>query len=237
MIDLTTEILNLENAFMERIKTFGQLSQVEQIALAAELDFFEELQRLGLTNIINKLQEDNLSVLVQIAGERLNGISSIIASELNDILELDADVILRSGQAYSQQFKSRLLKGLVAGDSISEMLKDFNIPNFKWNWNIAAMDTAISEFQATALSKVFEDSPKQKFKLTGPYDKKTRCECKAVLNNQGDGFTKEEIDKGAATKLVKEHCLKVKPESQVYNWVFRGGFNCRHYWEPVENET
>ena len=114
------------------------------------------------------------------------------------------------------------------------MLSDFNIPGFRYNWNITALTTAEDEFHSIATAKIWEDEPEAHFRLEGALDDRTRCECRAVMRNQPKGgWTKKEIDKGAATKIAEQFCPDVKPESQKYTWRFRGGFNCRHRWEVV----
>jgi hypothetical protein len=77
------------------------------------------------------------------------------------------------------------------------------------------------------MANLFQDSPDVRFKLAGPVDNRTRCQCKAVMMFQPkDGLTKKEIDEDAWTKLALEHCLKFINK---YTFVNRGGFNCRHF--------
>jgi len=231
---LANELDALELAFIARLRNYGSLSLVEQYKTIAALDFFQELREAGLSNVLSDLESDYINI-IRMSSSRMPGVSAITLSELEILMDLDAEAILRSGQGYSNVFKSRMLKSMIFGEDINTILADFRIPEFKHNWNIAAIQTAKDQFHAAAVGKIYEESPEQRFRLTGPLDGKTRCECRAVLEHQRkDGFTQNEIAKGAATKIVKQFCLEVKPESQIYNWIGRGGFNCRHYWEPTD---
>ena len=209
----------------------------EQRALIEGQNFEALVEALLLARVITPLASIQQDIVLNLQNE--SGLSdNEMIPVLNDydlIAQLDQNAILRSGAQYGNQFKSQLLKGLNAGQTVQQMLTETNIPNFKFNWNITAYNTAIEQFEASATAAVFENDPRQRFKLAGPLDDKTRCECRAVLNGQPkEGWTKGEIDRGAATKIVKRDCPEVKPESQVYSWVGRGGFNCRHAWRAVE---
>ena len=232
---LANELDALELAFIARLRNYGSLSLVEQYKTIAALDFFQELMsEAGLSDVLNDLESDYINI-IRMSSTRMPGVSAITLSELEILMDLDAEAILRSGQGYSNVFKSRMLKSMIFGEDINAILADFRIPEFKHNWNIAAIQTAKDQFHAAAVGKIYEESPEQRFELTGPLDGKTRCECRAVLDYQKKGgWTRAEINKGEATKIVKQHCPKVKPESQIYDWIGRGGFNCRHYWEPTE---
>ena len=235
MIELLSQNLDaLEIAFINRVRRYSTTRYIDQIRLAAELDFFKELQAAGLSNVLNELEQGYADIIKDIAKQRVKGIDPLSLEELQTISDLDVRSVLRSGQQYADQFQSRMLKGLIAGEDIKTMLSDFNIPGFKYNWNITALATAEDEFHSIATAKIYEDEPNARFELVGVKDNRTRCECLAVLDHQPEsGWTKKEIDNGEATKIVKQYCPKVKPESQKYTWRFRGGFNCRHRWAVI----
>ena len=237
MIELLNQNLEaLQLRFIQRIRNYGTLSYTEQVQLAAQLDFFKELQGAGFSKVLDTLEQGYADIIKDVASKKVRGIDVLALEDLQLISDLDGASLLRSGEAYSYQFKSRLFKGLIQGENIRQMLSDFRIPEFKYNWNITALTTAEDEFHSIATAKIWADEPEARFKLEGVLDDRTRCECAAVLRNQPEnGFTKKEIDNGEATKIVKEHCPKVSPESQEYTWRMRGGFNCRHRWEVYEN--
>lgn len=230
---LEKELKGLEEAFLSRIKRLSKenLSQIEIIKLANELDLFNELQDLGLTKIIQKLDEEYSSIVESLLDQNKAGTAGLNIEQLKIIARLDAESLLGRAEAYANQFKSKWLKGLLAGEdtaTIADSLEDIGLRS---NQVISAITTAKDEFNAIATATIFENDPEQRFVLAGPFDKRTRCQCRAVLDFQPEeGLTKQEIDEGAWTRLAKEHCPKFKGE---YTWTFRGGFNCRHYPEPV----
>ena len=229
----------LEDEFIAKIKQFDNLSRSEQIRLAYEFDALRELYDSGFESIVDAIQDDYFNTMQRLEKFKVDGINAVTFEEMNILLEQDVKPVLRSGEAYAESFKARLLKSFIRGENVNEILRDYNIPGFRYNWNITAIEQAKSEFEATATAKVFEDTPNQKFKLVGANDVRTRPECKAVLKYQPkDGFTKGEVDSGSVTKIVKQHYMEftrnvLKDETLIYSWSHRGGFNCRHRWEPV----
>ena len=224
---LESELQQLEDRFLSRVKIFNQLSQTEKINLAIETDFFAELERLGLTRVLQKLQSEYAGIVGEITKLKPGGIEPIQYVELQTLMDLDTESLLNTARSYSSQFKSSLLKGLVSGESTSDIVSRLGDIGLKTNQTIAAVTTAKDEFNAASMAKVFEDSPDTRFKLAGPLDDRTRCQCKAVMLDQPkNGFTKAEIDEGAWTKIALSLCPKFDGK---YTFINRGGYNCRHF--------
>ena len=227
----------IQSNFIRRLKAYKG-DRAEGIRLYAQLDFLVELNEAGLDGLMQELEDEYIEVIRTLEQFKGSGISANSLDELQMIMDLDETQILRSGSEFADRFKSKLMKGLMAGENVDQILDGLSIPNFKENWKITAINTAVDEFRQVATAKVFEDTPEQKFKLVGPADVVTRPECQAVLKYQPkDGWTIGEINKGAATKIAKKHYMEFsqKPlddETLIYSWTFRGGFNCRHNWEP-----
>lgn len=239
MADITSELEQLEARFLTRIKQFNGLSQIEKIKLAAETDFFSELQGLGLTRVVERLQLEYGAILKELIKIKQEGISPATYEDLQIIMDLDSESILRSAQAYSAQFKSRLLKGFIAGEDTKSIIDSLGEIGLKNNQLIAAVNTSRDEFHSTSLAKLYEDSPDTRYVLAGPVDMRTRCECLTVMMKQPkSGFTKQEIDKGAWHKLAMKDCAKYMEritggKQNPYGFINRGGFNCRHRVEVV----
>lgn len=231
---LEGELEDLERLFRSRVAEYlrGGLTDVERIRLVAELDFFAELQANGLSDIIGRLEDEYAGIIQSLIKTPLGGISAFTLNDLELIVRLDAESILRSAEQFSSQFKSRLLKAFIAGEDTFDIIKNGQDFGLRTNQLVAAINTSRDQFQATALSKLFEDEPETRFKLSDfPFDDRTRCSCRAVITHQPEeGWTKEEIDNGAATKIALKYCPKFEGK---YGFVNRGGFNCRHVWEIV----
>ena len=103
------------------------------------------------------------------------------------------------------------------------------------------LNTAYQEYNAASTEALFKDT-EERFKLVGPDDIRTRPSCEAVLHYQDpNGYTIEEINKGAATSLVHKHASEyAKNPSSLeqalktpYTFILRGNWNCRHNWELI----
>lgn len=232
----------LVKIFIEKIEAVGYVNEVDILQLNQE---FETLKELAEPVIIQHLEKTYYKQLRALRGLNLVQTNSqdfggLTGEQFNAILQLDSDKILRSFSYATDEFREQLIKGLFVGEDYRALSKRIveEVP-MRLNWMIAATDATKDMTQAVLTEKVFSNKPEQKFILNGPIDSKTRCQCKAVLAYQPkSGFTVEEINNGAWTKIALEHCpkfFKDKATGGEYTWTFRGGFNCRHYAEPVED--
>jgi len=240
MIDLSILFGELELAFISRIRNgLSRYSLIEQAKIAETLNFFDELNAAGFQDTLSKIDSEYLLIINDLRKQRESDFTTITEQELQVLIDDDLRPILRSGEAYAEQFKARLIKGFALGEGVKEMFSDFSIPGFKYNWQVAARTTAIDEFHSVSTAKIYEDDPNQRFYLSHPIDARTRPECKAVHKYQPkEGFTFKQVKDGLLTNLAKQHYLEFtrkpyKDESTlVYNWRMRGGFNCRGRIEP-----
>lgn len=229
---LESELEKLEQDFTRRIRQYleGGLRGIDIARLYAELDLFQELNELGLNKVIETLKAEYTGIVEDIitkVEEKGFGVSGLKVNDLETIINLRADELLGNANAYALEFKSGLLQGIATGagdDEIVNKLKAY-VP-LKSNQLIAAVNTAREEFHSTAIAKLFEDDEDVRYKLAGPLDDRTRCQCKAVMMFQPEGgHTKKEIASGAWSKIARRHCPKFEGE---YTLISRGGFNCRH---------
>lgn len=229
---LESELRSLEQKFLDAISMFDNLTEAEKIQLAYQVDLFQELQDLGLSDVINKMLKEYAGILDDLLDKKEIGIGALRLTDLESIANLDAETLLGKAEAYTKEFRSALIKGFLTGQSTNEIKERLSSIGLASNQTIAAINTARDEYHSATLSKLFEDDPETRFKLSEfPLDEKTRCSCKAVILNQPkEGWTKEEIDRGAATNIVRKFCPKFEGE---YSFIRRGGFNCRHNWEII----
>jgi len=228
---LQKELEGLEASFIARLKAFDGLSYSQRIALAIQVDFFQELQEAGLSSVLKKMLSEYGGIISQLEKMKPAGVQAYTLKELDIVANLDAEMILGHAKNYATQFKSELIKGYVGGEDYKTIAARLSESRLATNQIIAAVTTAKDTFRATSIAKLFEDEPDTRFILQGILDNRTRCSCKAVLLNQSkEGSTKAEIDLGVWTKIAKQHCPKFEG---VYSFTFRGGFNCRHYPEII----
>ena len=228
---LEHELDLLEIAFWQRLRIFESLNYTQRLQLAIEVDFFQELQEAGLSKVFKRMMTEYGNIITDLEKYKTKGIAPYTIKELDLVARLDAEYLLGYAKNYAVQFKSSLIKGYVAGEdyrTIASRLQDSRLKN---NQIIAAVTTAKDTYRAVSVAKLFEDEPETRFKLNGIIDDRNRCQCRAVLFNQPEsGWTKSEIDAGGATAIARELCPKFEGQ---YSFIYRGGFNCRHYWEIV----
>ena len=198
----------------------SKLTDAELTILARELDFFEELNRLGYTNALSDLMDKYDDVATGVfaeASRRGLQVSVATAQSLELVKELDAMTLLGRAREYAGKLKTEMLKGIIAGEvgtkialrlgeTIGKELTGANV-------NMIVNDS-FAQFSNSATFKAFEEKTDQKFIYVGVRDNLNRQECADVLDDsQNDtGYTVDEI------------------ASLPVGLTDRGGFNCRHDW-------
>ena len=206
------------------IKMSSSLNTAQIVELGSTLNLLEEMSVLGYSTEVSRLMAQNLMELTAITasatalGVELGSVDLVSIQYLQD---LEITSILGEAQLYANQLKQELFNGLLTGESVESLagrLQD----NFgagkvlTSSQKMVAVSEGFSRLKATTTAKVFEGVPQQKFLLVGPLDGVTRDACFNMLSFQGDGLTRDEIDRHSD-----------------YSFIERGGFNCRHDWVPV----
>ena len=246
-VDFTQQLDEVQARFIKRIQGLlpANLGAVDLATLNAEIDFFKELNAAGYSDTLEQFLKEYDDIIIQVhqqaTARGLAGIVGVTATDLDLLINNEALFLLDKGRLYTQQFKNSVFRSIIGGETIGEILPTLQAIPLTDAQLTTAVTTSITRFNATATAKVFEESPDQKFVIAGPIDEKTRASCKAVLLNQPkEGFTKDEIDAGAWTRLAKEFMGSFKPtsseikvvETQGYTFIERGTFNCRHQPNP-----
>ena len=213
---------NVSQTLTQVSETLTQLDTSDLAIVARELDFLQELDRLGYNKAVNDLMNQYDNEIVEVFREaNKRGIQVNVASirSLELLKELDTTTLLGKAQEYSTTLKSELLKGIIAGESsesISNRLKE-QITTLTSTQTRLVVNDSFSRFASAAKFKAFEDLDDIRYTYTGPNDGRTRDACSQVLNDpqNAEGYTISEID---ALPVGKAE---------------RGGFNCRHEWDVV----
>ena len=236
MIDLEQILQQVENEVVRRLLQldFDELYKLpvdEIVQLAAQIEL------LGYDRLLNEIESDGrktLQGLVELAQTKKIVIDAGKIENYQKLIDLNTFQARKASEYHLSQILSATIFGNIAGENTNEIIKRIpsDIP-FSKSQLVAEIDQNVSRYNSAVTAGIF-DGEDQKFRLEGVLDNRTRCECQAILFNQPKkGFTKKEIDSGVATKIVKEKCPKVKDESAKYTWLDRGGYNCRHYWQPL----
>ena len=217
----------IQNKLNDQLPTLaGRLSRLsddELAILARELDFFQELNRLGYSDALNDLMneyDNTASKVFEQARSRGLQVQVATAQNLELIKELDATTLLGRARDFSSRYKSELLRGVIAGESgrqiANRLTTTIGTELTSANLNLIVNDS-FAKFSNSATFKAFADEPQTRYRYVGILDNKTRDICREVLEDSqnSQGYTMEEI-----------FDLPVGFDD-------RGGFNCRHDWVVV----
>ena len=216
-----SQIQNIENKLLDDLKTIARgmdkLSDTELVAIARELDFFQELLSRGYTNAVNGLMEAYEGKIEDISKEaKKRGITAIQGATIEQIQllqDLEAENLLGKATTYANELKDGLFKGIVSGERPSQIVARLadTIKLETHQLNVSVTD-GIRQFDDVARHKVFEGED-VRWTYVGPLDATTRDECQSTLNDEPTkGYTESEVNASATPFGV------------------RGGFNCRHSW-------
>lgn len=204
------------------------------VLLIFDTDFNQLLNDAGLDKTINKLESEYTKIVssdVKLAQSLGVSLPKKFDS-LQYLMETDADILLNNTKNFSNELKKKILNGFnnnLSSSQIMSLLKDTKLSESQI---VATLNTAQSQFRAASMATMFQDAPDVRFRLAHVMDNRNRCQCKAVyLNQDKNGYTKDEIDKGAWTKLAKQFCPKFDGE---YSFINRGGWNCRGFIQVVK---
>ena len=217
----------IQNKLNDQLPTLaGRLSRLsddELAVLARELDFFQELNRLGYSDALNDLMneyDNTASKVFEQARSRGLQVQVATAQNLELIKELDATTLLGRARDFSSRYKSELLRGVIAGESgrqiANRLTTTLGTELTSANLNLIVNDS-FAKFSNSATFKAFADEPQTRYRYVGVLDNNTRDICRQVLEDSqnSQGYTMEEI-----------FDLPVGFDD-------RGGFNCRHDWVVV----
>ena len=217
----------IQNKLNDQLPTLaGRLSRLsddELAVLARELDFFQELNRLGYSDALNDLMneyDNTASKVFEQARSRGLQVQVATAQNLELIKELDATTLLGRARDFSSRYKSELLRGVIAGESgrqiANRLTTTLGTELTSANLNLIVNDS-FAKFSNSATFKAFADEPQTRYRYVGILDNNTRDICREVLEDSqnSQGYTMEEI-----------FDLPVGFDD-------RGGFNCRHDWVVI----
>jgi len=226
--------------FQKRIELLfrsGSYKTTDLQQVIAEMDFFTELVDLGYMEDLKKFlraYDNEITVLVNEAKKiGVRNIGSGTIADLETLRDIDGEALLRRAEMFSSQYKSALLKSIISSTSLdqirSELLPQIQteVP-FQPSWFNSMVATSYSQFNASALAKLYEHSPERKFELDHPFDERTRKQCIHAIELMKEypaGLTKKEIDNG----ILGEY--ESGGELTKYNFINRGGYNCRGRWK------
>lgn len=215
------QIQNVEKRLLNDLQVIAQrmdtLTDTELVAIAKELDFFQELLDSGYTNAVNGLMEAYEDQIADIATEAARrGITTVQGAtieQLQLLQDLEAENLLGKATTYANDLKDGLFKGIVSGERPSQIVarlsETINLETHQLNVSVT---DGIRQFDDVARHKVFEGED-VRWTYVGPLDASTRDICRQTIANEPNrGYTESEVNSSNTPFGV------------------RGSFNCRHSW-------
>lgn len=215
------QIQNVEKRLLNDLQVIARrmdtLTDTELVAIAKELDFFQELLDSGYTNAVNGLMEAYEDQIADIATEAARrGITTVQGAtieQLQLLQDLEAENLLGKATTYANDLKDGLFKGIVSGERPSQIVarlsETINLETHQLNVSVT---DGIRQFDDVARHKVFEGED-VRWTYVGPLDASTRDICRQTIANEPNrGYTESEVNSSNTPFGV------------------RGSFNCRHSW-------
>lgn len=216
-------------------------TDVELAILISETNFFREFLGGEFDGRINKFldeyDDEIAKLIIQAQDKGLTGINRVNLSSLEALKGLDLVKILRRAEDFDGEVRSELLRQVITGKS-SKQITESILPKiqsemkFAPSWFASALNTSYQNYNATATETLFEDEEEAKFYLDEPDDIRVRPACRYALDlfktKYKGGLTVKEINAGAIPYVNVKGAID---PTQKYDFVNRGGFNCRHQWK------
>ena len=218
------EIQNIQQQLIDKLDNLvvglGRISDTELMQIAKQIDFFDEMEKLGYGKLINRVGKtfDNeiAKVFAELSKRELRQVSVASIEALKELKNFEMTYLTNGVRQYSDQLKTAMLRGIITGESNIQIMNNIN-NTFGVGTYISSSETsflindAFSRFSNASRAKAFEEFPEVKFQYIGANDNKTREVCQRAL--QLPPLTRAEID-----ALGYVSCTD------------RGGYNCRHDW-------
>jgi hypothetical protein len=202
------------------VKGLSQVTDTELIRLAKQIDFFEEMERLGYSQLINKVGKTYDDEIAAIFGElsrrELAKVPAASIQVLQGLRDLDMAYLTSGVRQYSDNLKAAMIRSIITGETNQQVMENltrgFGVGTYISSSEVSFLiNDGLARFSNASRAKAFEQFPDVKFKYIGTNDDKTRDVCRKALKEKP--LTRKEIDKlGYVT------------------FSGRGGYNCRHDW-------
>ena len=221
------EIQNIQQQLIDKLDNLvaglGTLSDTELMQIAKQIDFFDEMDKLGYGKLINRVGKsfDNeiARVFAELSKRELGQVSVASIEALKELKNFEMTYLTNGVRQYSDQLKTAMLRGIITGESNIQIMNNIN-STFGVGTFISSSETsflindAFSRFSNASRAKAFEEFPEIKFQYIGTSDNKTREVCQRALKLPP--LTRKEIDALGYVSFSN-----------------RGGYNCRHDWVRV----
>jgi len=247
MPDLNPEYVQFQKEIEAMIKELlttlkrGNFSQMELAQLSAEINFFEEIKKLGYEQTVNKYfagYENILSEVLDQAKDSGVDFFGINTDLLEMVQELDEEFLLGKAQAWNAQFKSEFIKSIIRGDSSTQTILNLReVPLTDAQLGVV-LNTSRFDFKRMSIRETYKNKPDQRFTYEGGLIPTSSDECRHLVNEQDPkGYTMAEIDAGIETPYTYPEYPSLGELAGTVKKIYWGGrkpnYNCGHVWKPI----
>ncbi len=194
------------------------------------------MRELGLDRELSKMTKLHLDEIdsaletLQVSTGRSVALSNANVQTLQKLIEFDTEVVANKVATYLGDLKPIMMRQIIGGEKVDVgKLLDTEEPVLVRQIQ-TEVDTALKAFSQTVTHAKAKELGFEYFEYLGPEDEVTRPFCEHVLNGTLDGFERDapiySIDE--INSMDNEQGLPVLD--------YRGGYNCRHTWQPVSNK-
>jgi len=206
-----------------------KFSDMELAQLAAEINFFDEIKKLGFEDIVEKYlgtYETKFAELLATAKTAGVDFAKINTELLERITILDKEYLLGKAASWGKQFDSQFVKSVIRGDTIPQTIANLSEIPLTDSQLGTVLNTSYSDFNRTAIKEIYKDIPDQRYSYEGGLIPTSSEICIDLMNSQKpEGYTADEISAG------------ISAGGGIVDWRGRvPNYNCGHTWEPIITE-
>ena len=221
------EIANIQQQLLDKLDNLvaglGQVTDTELMQIAKQIDFFDEMERLGYGRLLQRVSDayDNQIALVfsELNRRELGKVSVASIDTLRELKNFEMTYLTNGVRQYADQLKTAMLRGIITGETNAQIMAGlqtgFGVGTFISSSEASFLiGDSFRRFSRVSTAKAYKDFPETKFIYDGPFDSKTRDVCQRALK-EGE-LTQKEINSLGYVDFGSG-----------------GGYNCRHRWSKV----
>ena len=138
----TKEIENIQQQLLDKLDNLvsglQQLSDTELIQIAKQIDFFEEMDKLGYGKLINKVgqtyDDEIAKIYAQLSEKQLESVPAASIQTLTELKNFELDYLRGNAKQYAEQLKTAMLRGIITGETnrqiINRISRGFGVGRF-----------------------------------------------------------------------------------------------------------
>lgn len=231
------ELANIQAQLIDKLDSvvvgLSRLNDAELIQIAKQINFFDELERLGYASLLDKVRSTYQDEIAFIFGElsknQLAGLTVSSVDIIKDLADFELTYLTNGVRSYSDQLKNAMFRSVITGETNTQVIQNlrngFGVGKFISSSEASFLiNDAFATFSNATRAKVFQDFPDVRFKYVGPKpetDDKVRPACRKVF---------KEVAKRGPLTIKEINALQIVGFE---GFSRRGGYNCRHDWISV----